>query len=80
MRSRELTASPRSLPDCTCGSEIDMIGHIITEHRKMLNAIAARLVEVETLEREECEKILIIHGITPKKKEEINIEPIKVDF
>jgi cell division protease FtsH len=53
---------------------------IITEHRKALDAIAQTLVEVETLEREEFEKLLIANGITPKKKKEINIEPLKVDF
>jgi len=50
--------------------------HIITHHRAALNAIAKRLVEVETLEREEFEKILIIHGITPKKKEDIEHQPL----
>ncbi|MEI6864166.1 MAG: ATP-dependent zinc metalloprotease FtsH [Candidatus Adlerbacteria bacterium] len=54
--------------------------NIITEHRKVLNAIAARLVEVETLEREEFEGILVAHGISPKKKQEITIEPVKVNF
>ena len=53
---------------------------IITKHRTLLNAIALRLVEVETLEREEFEKILITHGITPKKKEEIVVEPKTVNF
>ncbi|MBU1293092.1 ATP-dependent zinc metalloprotease FtsH [Patescibacteria group bacterium] len=43
---------------------------VLTEHRKALDAIALRLVEVETLEREEFEKILIANGITPKSKEE----------
>jgi cell division protease FtsH len=53
---------------------------IINENRKALNAIAARLVEKETIEREEFEKLLIVHGITPKKKEEIAIEPKVVNF
>jgi cell division protease FtsH len=43
---------------------------VLTEHRKALDAITDRLVEVETIEREEFEKILIANGITPKKKEE----------
>ncbi|MBI2030925.1 hypothetical protein HYT05_04855, partial [Candidatus Kaiserbacteria bacterium] len=43
---------------------------VMTEHRKALDAIAKALVEVETLEREEFEKILIANGITPKKKED----------
>jgi cell division protease FtsH len=49
---------------------------IIKTHRKTLNAIAERLVEVETIERDEFEKILIAHGITPKKKEDIEHAPI----
>lgn len=53
---------------------------IITDHRKVLDAIAQRLVEVETLERPEFEQILIVNGIEPKKKQEIAVEPLKVDF
>ncbi len=43
---------------------------VLTEHRGALDAIAERLVEVETLEREEFEKILIANGIVPKVKDE----------
>ncbi len=43
---------------------------VLVDHRGALNAIAERLVEVETLEREEFEKLLIANGITPKAKEE----------
>ncbi|MEJ0002035.1 MAG: ATP-dependent zinc metalloprotease FtsH [bacterium] len=43
---------------------------VISEHRKALDAIAAKLIEVETLEQEEYEKILTLHGIPLKKKEE----------
>jgi cell division protease FtsH len=53
---------------------------IITEHRKLLDAIAVRLIEKETMEREEFEIMLTAHGVTPKKKIEIAVEPIKVDF
>ena len=42
---------------------------VLTEHRKAFDAIARRLIEVETLEQEEYEKILIAHGILLKKKE-----------
>lgn len=42
---------------------------VLEEHRGALDAIAERLVEVETLEREEFEKILIANGITPKAPE-----------
>ncbi len=44
---------------------------IITEHRGALDAIANRLIETETIEREEFEKILVANGIMPKKKEDI---------
>ncbi len=43
---------------------------VLTEHRKALDAIAGKLIEVETLEQDEYEKIIIAHGILPKKKEE----------
>ena len=40
-------------------------------HRKALDAIATELMAVESIEREEFEKILIANGIMPKKKKEI---------
>ena len=43
---------------------------ILTKHRDVLDAIAEKLVEVETLERQEFEELLLAHGITPKKKED----------
>ncbi len=43
----------------------------ITEHRKALDAIAKRLMEAETIEREEFEKLLVAHGIVPKRKKDI---------
>ncbi|OHA88648.1 MAG: cell division protein FtsH [Candidatus Zambryskibacteria bacterium RIFCSPHIGHO2_02_FULL_43_14] len=44
---------------------------IIKDHRKILDTIARRLVEVETIEQKEFEEILVAHGITPKKKKDI---------
>lgn len=44
---------------------------IILDKRDTLTAIAEELMRVENIEREEFEKILILHGIVPKKKEEI---------
>ncbi len=44
---------------------------VLKTHRKALDAIAKILMEVETIEREEFEKILIANGITPKKKLDI---------
>src|SRR3989344_647957 len=51
---------------------------VISGHRVALDAIAKELIEKETVERAEFEKILIANGITPKKKEEegIDIAPI----
>ena len=46
---------------------------VISEHRGALDAIAKELIEKETIERSEFEKILIANGITPKKKEEEGI-------
>lgn len=39
---------------------------IIGQHRPLLDAIAKRLIEVETIEREEFDAILVAHGISPK--------------
>jgi cell division protease FtsH len=43
---------------------------VLTTHRKVLDAIAEKLVEVETLEQPEYEEILKTHGIKLKKKPE----------
>ncbi len=43
---------------------------VLTEHRKALDDIAHELVEKETIEREEFEKLLVLNGIKPKKLEE----------
>ncbi len=42
---------------------------VLTEHKKALDAIANKLIEVETLEQEEYNKIIIANGIIPKKVE-----------
>ncbi|MDO8564450.1 MAG: ATP-dependent zinc metalloprotease FtsH [bacterium] len=44
---------------------------IIKKHKGALEGIAQKLIEVETLEREEFEKVIIAHGIQPKKKKDI---------
>ena len=43
---------------------------VLEDNRKALDAMSERLVEVETLEREEFEKLLVANGITPKVREE----------
>lgn len=45
----------------------------ITTHKRAFDAIVARLLDAETIEREEYEQILIAHGIALKKAEEIDI-------
>jgi len=49
---------------------------IIIKHRPLLDTIAQVLTEKETLEREEFEKLLISGGIIPKKKKDIEHQPI----
>lgn len=44
---------------------------LITEKRSALDSIAKALVEAETLEQDEYEKIIIANGIMPKKSEKI---------
>ena len=44
-------------------------GRVIKEHKKPFTAIAERLIEVETIEQDEYEKILVAHGIILKKKD-----------
>jgi len=43
----------------------------ITSNRKLLDSIAKRLIETETIERAEFETILLANGVTPKKKLDI---------
>jgi cell division protease FtsH len=45
----------------------------IKTNKKLLEAIAKRLIETETIEREEFEKILVANGVIPKKKKEIAV-------
>jgi cell division protease FtsH len=43
--------------------------HVLKEHKKALDAVAHKLLEVETLEQAAYEQIIIAHGILPKKLE-----------
>ncbi len=43
--------------------------NILETHRVLLDSIAGELIEKETLEREDFEKLLIAGGVVPKKKE-----------
>jgi cell division protease FtsH len=42
---------------------------VISENKKAFTAIAQKLIEVETIEQDEYEKILVAHGILLKKKD-----------
>jgi len=42
---------------------------VIKENKKLLDVIAKRLVEKETIEQKEFEEILVANGVTPKKKQ-----------
>ncbi|OGJ06586.1 cell division protein FtsH [Candidatus Nomurabacteria bacterium RIFOXYB1_FULL_36_10] len=41
---------------------------VLTEKRKVLDAIASKLIEVETLEQAEYNEIIVANGIVPKKR------------
>ena len=41
----------------------------VKKHRPLLDAIAKRLIEKETIERDEFESILVANGVQPKKRE-----------
>ncbi len=42
---------------------------VLEENKKALAAIANKLIEVETLEQDEYDKVIIAHGIMPKKRD-----------
>ncbi len=44
---------------------------IVVTHRALLDIIAKRLIDVETVERDEFEQMLVANGVTPKKKLDI---------
>jgi len=49
----------------------DKAEKIITERRPLLDIVAKRLIETESIEREEFESILVANGISPKKKDNL---------
>jgi cell division protease FtsH len=50
-------------------------GRIVHEYRSLLDVIAKRLIETETIEQKEFNEILVAHGITVKKKQDIEHQP-----
>lgn len=51
---------------------------ILENHRPALDAMAKYLVEVETIEQAEFEKLLLMHGITPKKRKVVEVAGTEV--
>ncbi len=51
---------------------------VLTDHRKVLDAIAEKLLDVETLEQAQYEEIIKAHGIKLKKKEDPIAMVVKV--
>ena len=51
---------------------------VLADHKVVFEAITKRLIEKETLEREEYEAILVAHGIPLKKKDIIDEMPGQV--
>ena len=49
----------------------DKAEKIITEYRHVLDTIAKKLIEVETIEKDEYETLISAHGIPLKKKKDI---------
>jgi cell division protease FtsH len=70
--SGEIDAEVKLIIDEAYAKALD----IITTHRPLLDTISAVLIEKETLERDEFEKLLIAGGITPKKKKDIEHQPL----
>ena len=49
---------------------LELARKTIGENKKVLDAIAKKLLEVETLEQDEYNKLIMTFGIKPKKREE----------
>jgi cell division protease FtsH len=50
---------------------LERADEILAKHRAALDAVAARLIEVETLERDAYEAIVVAHGVPLKPKKDI---------
>ncbi|MEY2672001.1 MAG: cell division protein FtsH, cell division protease FtsH [Candidatus Parcubacteria bacterium] len=48
---------------------LEVARKVLKDNRHILDAIAKKLIEVETLEQDEYNKIIIEHGVTPKMKD-----------
>ncbi|KKQ36006.1 MAG: Lysyl-tRNA synthetase [Candidatus Nomurabacteria bacterium GW2011_GWB1_37_5] len=66
--SEEISAKVDSEISKIINNGIKTAEKVLADHKKALDAIASKLIEVETLEQEEYEKVIIAHGIMPKTK------------
>lgn len=73
MEEKEYSEKVSAVVDAEVSEIIDgnlkRVEEILRKHRSVLKSIADKLVEVETIEREEFEKLLVVNGIMPKKRE-----------
>ena len=60
--NKEISTSPVKWP-------FSVSSESLTEKRKVLDTIAKKLVEVETLEQAEYNELITASGIIPKRKE-----------
>ena len=69
--SEEVSAKIDSEVNRIMNEAKERVEKIVKEHRKVLDAIAERLIEVETIEQKEFQDLLIVNGIEPKRKKDI---------
>lgn len=69
--SEDISAKIDAEVNAILSESTERVEKLVKENRKVLNAIAERLIEVETIEQKEFQDLLIANGITPKKKEDI---------
>ena len=60
---------------------LERANEVISTHQKALDSLSLELIRIETLEREEFEKFLVLNGIKPKKRSEENLveEPLTIE-
>lgn len=68
--SQEVSATVDSEVSRIMAEGLTRANEVLTTHRKALDNISAELIRVETIERADFEKLLVLNGIAPKKKEE----------
>lgn len=73
--SPEMSAKIDSEVKDIMGNALARAKQLISENKKLLDVIAKRLIEAETIEREEFEQILIANGVELKRKKDIEHSP-----